>query len=377
MERIKKKRRFRLQIGVNMNSLSDYKDSRDNNFNLIRFVAASLVLVSHSFPLATGSGVAEPLKSALGIAFGHIAVDIFFITSGFLITGSLLRSKSTPSYIAARVLRIYPALIVAMLLTVFVLGPLLTQFTLSDYFTRQTFIYLLKNSTLFFGVEFNLPGVFVEVPWENAVNGSLWTLPYEVKMYAYLLFFFLGIAFLKRITPIKYQKWVKFEWAIAFTALTSLLLHLSNHVYLNRFDDFIRLFSFFFIGSFCYIYASVIRMSSRTFLLLTFFGLASAVGVVYFELNKETFMVTYILTLPYIVFYLAYIPNGIIRRFNNLGDYSYGIYIYAFPMQQMSALLISNVSVIQMIFVSGVLTLLLAIGSWHLVEKKALKLKPF
>ncbi|USI27496.1 hypothetical protein ACD631_14130 [Alteromonas macleodii] len=60
-----------------MNSLSDYKDSRDNNFNLIRFVAASLVLVSHSFPLATGSGVAEPLKSALGIAFGHIAVDIF------------------------------------------------------------------------------------------------------------------------------------------------------------------------------------------------------------------------------------------------------------------------------------------------------------
>ena len=77
MERIKKKRRFRLQIGVNMNSLSDYKDSRDNNFNLIRFVAASLVLVSHSFPLATGSGVAEPLKSALGIVIGHIEVDIF------------------------------------------------------------------------------------------------------------------------------------------------------------------------------------------------------------------------------------------------------------------------------------------------------------
>ena len=79
-----------------------------------------------------------------------------------------------------------------MLLTVFVLGPLLTQFTLSDYFTGQKFIYLLKNSTLSFGVEFNLPGVFVEVPWENAVNGSLLTLPYEVKMYAYLLFFFLG-----------------------------------------------------------------------------------------------------------------------------------------------------------------------------------------
>ena len=128
-----------------MSSLSNYKDSRDNNFNLLRFVAAFLVLISHSFPLATGSGTSEPLKTALGIEFGHIAVDVFFITSGFLITGSLIRSKSAYKYIAARALRIYPALLIAVLFTVFILGPLITQVTLAEYFSKQTFIYFFKN----------------------------------------------------------------------------------------------------------------------------------------------------------------------------------------------------------------------------------------
>ena len=88
-------------------------------------------------------------------------------------------------------------------------------------------------------------------------------------------------------------------------------------------------------------------------------------------------MVVYILTLPYIVLYLAYLPKGKIRCFNNVGDYSYGIYIYAFPIQQMSAKLIPGISVFQMVLISGAFTLLFAFASWHLIEKKALKFKPF
>lgn len=360
-----------------MKSLADYKDSRDNNFNLIRFVAAFLVLVSHSFPLSTGSGMSEPLKSSFGTTFGQIAVDVFFVTSGFLITGSLLRSKSTSKYIVARILRIYPALLVAVLLTVFVLGPVITQLTLTEYFNGQTFIYLWKNSTLFFGVEFNLPGVFENVPWKNAVNGSLWTLPYEVKMYVYLLIIFVTVTFLKKVTPEKYKGGLTFERTIALLALTSLLLHLLNHVYFERFDDFIRLFSFFFIGSFFYLYSSAVRMSKRLFFSLCFLCLISAFSSIGLELQSEIFLVIYIITLPYIVFFLAYIPGGVVRRFNSLGDYSYGIYIYAFPLQQISAALIIDISVMEMILVSGVFTLLFAFCSWHLVEKRALQFKSF
>ena len=360
-----------------MSSLSNYKDSRDNNFNLLRFVAAFLVLISHSFPLATGSGTSEPLKTALGIEFGHIAVDVFFITSGFLITGSLIRSKSAYKYIAARALRIYPALLIAVLFTVFILGPLITQVTLAEYFSKQTFIYFFKNSTLLGGVEFNLPGVFEEVPWKNAVNGSLWTLPYEVKMYAYLLIIFLCYRFLGNIGFPRFYLTITLERAIALLALFSLLLHLLNHIYFHRFDDFIRLFSFFFVGSFFYLYSSHIKMYRSIFALCATLFVLCALAVMWLGANKNIFMVVYILTLPYIVFYLAYLPKGKIRCFNNVGDYSYGIYIYAFPIQQMSAKLIPEISVFQMLLISGAFTLLFAFASWHLIEKKALKFKPF
>ena len=97
--------------------LSDFTSGRDNNFNLIRIIAALAVLVTHSFALATGTSAAEPFQKTLGMTIGSIAVDIFFITSGFLVTGSLLTRKSFIDFIEfvwARVLRIFPALLVML-----------------------------------------------------------------------------------------------------------------------------------------------------------------------------------------------------------------------------------------------------------------------
>ncbi len=99
--------------------LSNFTDGRDNNFSLIRIIAAFAVLITHSFALAIGTGEAEPFQKFLGMTMGTIAVDIFFITSGFLVTSSLLTRQSVIEFVWARVLRIYPALLVMLCLTVF------------------------------------------------------------------------------------------------------------------------------------------------------------------------------------------------------------------------------------------------------------------
>ncbi|MES2349843.1 MAG: acyltransferase family protein [Pseudomonadota bacterium] len=171
-----------------MSYLSNYAQGKNNNFNLIRIISALAVLVTHSFALATGSPLSEPFRSTLGMTMGSIAVDIFFITSGFLVTGSLLSKKSVTDFILSRCLRIYPALLITILITVFGLGIYFTTLPIGAYLhDTRTYVYLIKSSTLIKGVAFNLPGVFEANPFKESVNGSLWTMPYEIRMYGLLM----------------------------------------------------------------------------------------------------------------------------------------------------------------------------------------------
>jgi len=129
--------------------LSTYTGSRDNNFNLIRFLAALAVLYSHSIILTLGPEAKEPLKSLVGIAIGSIAVDVFFVTSGFLIAASYLARKDIIAFTWARLLRIYPGLIVAIIFCVFVVGLYFTSLPKLDYITHvDTLKYFIKNCRL-------------------------------------------------------------------------------------------------------------------------------------------------------------------------------------------------------------------------------------
>jgi len=344
--------------------LSNYSTGRDNNFNLIRFIAAALVLISHSYALVIGTPEAEPLRSTLGLTLGDIAVDIFFISSGFLITHSYLTKSDLKSFIWARVLRIYPALILSTLICAFILGGLFTNFTLFDYFQQsQTFKFIIKNTVLILGVEYQLPGVFTNTPYKHAVNGSLWTLPYEIKMYALISITISLVYFFK---PQKNNLYLKIS--LLLICILSFTFHMYNQLIEGQHLNFIRLLYLFFLGALIYVFKENIKMKWAIFNSLFAILLLSS-------LYPILFLPAYYIILPYILFFLVYIPKGKVLVFNKFGDYSYGIYIYAFPIQQSIIALIPNISVINMIIISFIFTLILSILSWKYVEKTSLKYK--
>ncbi len=346
--------------------LSDYINNRDNNFNLIRFIAASAVLFSHSYPLSGNHH--EPLGSIIRMSFGIVAVDVFFLTSGLLITKSLFDRKDIVFFIWSRILRIYPALIIAVLFCVFVVGAYFTTLPLDEYYNHpDTFKFIRRNSTLYNGVYVKLPGVFSNIPWKHTVNGSLWTLPAEIKMY-----FIVSIAgFLLYIKPsILSEKKAKIAFAMIFTgSLAWLYYHFApNFPKVSHEHQISRFLTMFFAGSIFYILADKIILSFRIFLIASCF-------LVYFAGNHTPFFCLYFILVCYITIYIAYVPGGILRKYNKFGDYSYGMYIYAFPVQQSLAASNNNISVTKMVILSFIFTLTLAILSWHFIEKPMLAKK--
>lgn len=346
--------------------LIDYATGNDNNLNLLRFVAASLVLYSHCFPLALGWGASDPIASLSGISLGEIAVDVFFIISGFLIAASFYSRNNIWVFIWSRVLRIYPALVVAIFFCVFFVGAWFTEVGLKEYFLDPgTAIFLVKNSTLVFGVECVLPGVFESAPCKYSVNGSLWTLPYEILMYVVLA---CALTLLNYVDKQPDRKVTKF--IVGVVCSFAVCLHVANH-FMDFFPvELLRLFSMFFIGCAFFLWREKICISSKWTFLSIIVLLAALI-------HNDLFFVVYTLTLPLILFFLAYIPSGRIRKYNQCGDYSYGMYIYAYPVQQSVVELFPGISVLGMFVVSFFVTLFLSIISWHLVEKRFLKLKKY
>ncbi|AZQ82864.1 acyltransferase [Colwellia sp. Arc7-635] len=351
-------------------SLIYFLESRDNNFNLIRFIAAFGVLFSHSFSLALGRTDTEPFKQFFGMSFGQIAVDIFFISSGFLIANSLFIKKDLANFFWARFLRIYPGLFVAVLFSVFFVGLYFTSYPVEQYLMNpQTYIFLAKNTVLFLGEEPGLPGVFESLPWPGVVNGSLWTLPFEVRAYCLLVVFSIVIHRL-----ITWSKGLLSERLLySLIPLMGMIIYIANHFYtflpISYFssEDF-RMYSLFFIGTACYIFKDYLVLSKRFFYTALFFLFISAI-------HSDLFFIVYNVTIFYVIFYIAYIPKGRIRKFNQYGDYSYGIYIYAWPVQQSIIALMPGINVLELCIYSFALTVLLSYLSWHCIEKKALKLK--
>ena len=330
---------------------------RANNFDVTRLMAALAVVFSHSFLIAEGSEANEPFVRLTGnqCVLGLVGVFVFFVISGYLVTASWCRNPAAAGFAARRALRIFPALIVNMLVCALLLGPLVSQLPLGTYLaTPELADFCRKVLTLNPG-PLHLPGVlFADNPVGLHVNGSLWTLRYEAMMYATVVL--LGIAGLLRLRV-----------ALGLTALGIAAVGCESA--LKPFGDFGEwawMLGFFCSGMALYFLRERIVFRSRYALI------AVAALAVFVALGR--FIMLFPLAGAYLVIWFATRHDRWLDYSRHVGDLSYGLYIYGWPAGQFVMWLSGGHAQWWQVFFGSLLIALPAAWlSWHGIEKWALR----
>lgn len=358
-----------------------------NNFHLIRLGAALLVLLAHCFHLLGRAGE-EPIgRWFVWMDASVLGVATFFFVSGFLVARSWDIRKNLAAFLVARALRIAPALWLALAVTVFGLGAAVTSMPLDEYFrngdTRQ---YLLLNAVLYVPVwldfssagsqhlypvldavlymHYRLPGVF-DSNTMPGVNGSLWTIPLEVVLYLIL-----GIAgWIGLLSPVTagvraYER-MKLHPLLSFVLI--LIAALLHDRVMRAGAQYYSLAAYFLLGVLCYRFRSMLHWKLGHAILLVAVTLAVAntwAGPLLLPMALACS------TLTLALHPLLRMPMTWLHRH----DYSYGTYLYGFPVQQ--TLIALGVREPALLLAYSVpLTLCCAAVSWHLVESPLLKRK--
>lgn len=291
--------------------------SKSNNLQLLRFIAAILVIISHSFVLSTGKNTDEWLlvltKGQLSL--GDLAVAVFFCAGGYLIAKSICRVQNGFSFFKARILRIFPVLIVVILVSAFVIGPCITELSLTEYFKKIEVYRYLLNAMLI--LQHNLPGVFLNSPYSQTVNGSLWTLPVEFLCY-------IGCFIMWKLKFLKKEN-VKKSIPIVLLGIVGVVF-LTEYVKVEFLISFIRPMLLFYMGILLYVLREEIIFNMRGALICLFLCILSVpLRVLNFAL---------VLFFPYLLLYICFCIPQVSEKMAYWGNFSYGIYLCAFPIQQ-------------------------------------------
>lgn len=332
---------------------------RGNAFDLLRLVAALLVLVGHSWVL---TGHVDPLSFAKGTDAGSIGVGVFFLLSGYLVSASWLSDPSPRRFAARRLLRIYPAYALVILVLTLVLGPLTSRLSTSDYFTNSGTWRFLGGNLLIIPMQYGLPGVFSTTPYPDVVDGSLWTIRIELLCY-------IGVAVLGLLTVLS-RRWLLASLAVVALVIAAVVEGTGYHgvlVPLLLGADAAVPIAYFALG-----------MAIRAFAGSTpppLWAVPAAV-VVWAALWVTPFAVLgAIAFITVVTFTVAFRAPTSLQKPTRGFDLSYGTYLLAFPVQE----LLAQAGLLQPALnaaVTALIVLPLAAASWRWVEHPALLRKP-
>ena len=329
-----------------------------NNLDFLRLLLASAVVILHLSHLSGNPIIASYSESLEFLS--KRAVPGFFIISGFLIYMSYEYSKNMESYIWKRMLRIYPAYIVLIFLCAFCFF-YLAELSTEDYFNINWIKYLVSNLTFLVFLKPTLPGVFQEHHIQ-VVNGALWTLKIEVMFYLLVPLIF------------KLVKIFSAKKVIVFMYVSSLAYNLTLE-YLSDFHG-MAIFktlqnqlpgqmTYFTAGIFAYLYFELVKRYIRYFLIAAF---------VTFYIEIQALEPIALMSVLIFVFMILDFKIDL----SKIGDVSYGVYIYHFPIiQVLIALNVFQDSPVLLVLFTYLLTFTFALASWKLIEQRANRHKNF
>ena len=338
---------------------------KENNFDFLRLALAVLVIFSHSFPLGAGSELHEPLRVLTHgqMTLGAFAVDLFFVMSGFLIAGSAERSRNLGSYLKKRVARIYPAFIVSAVLMALVVLPRASGAFAEASWPARLMDFAVQTLRL---QEFHVQGAFAHNPYPGVLNGSVWSIQYEFWCY-------LGVAMMAAVGLPRRRNWV----LVCFLAslAISVAFQTQGWIFGGKFAGkllgspqlWARLLPFYLAGVVFYLFRDRLRLHA--------WGAALAVMALFAACWVHVgWTAVFPIAGTYLVFYVALAKWIPMQRVGRFGDFSYGTYLYAFPIEQLLMVAFGRAVAPWLLFaIATPLTLLAAVVSWYAVERRFLQ----
>ncbi len=321
-----------------------------SGFDYLRINLALLILADHTAVVCFGNDMQTRLFEGVTRPFALSLVPLFFALSGFLVASSLVRSRRLVTFVGLRVLRIVPALTVDTLFCALVLGALLTDLPLKEYFRSHEFFRYFLN--ILGDIHYNLPGVFTHNP-SQAVNSQLWTIPYELKCYAVLT--------AMAVIGLHRRRFLLFLATCIAVLLT--MIYVTYHP-VGIYDAWQLLIPSFLLGVCAFLYRDKLPWSPLIA------ALSFATMIILLS-QYNAWMILAAFPIAYLTVWIGLFNprrGAIIRS----GDYSYPLYLYSFPIQQMLVAVVPGGRIWWInILLAVPITFVFAALSWHLVEKPA------